>query len=171
MAGKASTPFIKAGEIVAAHGIRGQVKIRSFTERPQDIASYGPLWDAYGERRFQIRLHGQGKDLLIASLEEVTDRNQAEAMRGTGLFIPLDALPPLTGQNWYVRELIGLSVQNADGAPMGTVSAVHDYGAGDILEIAFSEGESRLFPFRRAFFPEVNTDKGYITFVAPEILE
>lgn len=163
--------FVKVGQIVAAHGIRGQVKLRSFAEKPENIASYGPLCDGNGSRRFALRLHGQAKGLLIASLEGVTDRNQAETLKGMALYISAETLPPLTGQRWYADTLVGLRVQTPDGTPLGSVAGVHNYGAGDIMEIAFSGGANALFPFRDAFFPEINAREGYISFLEPEILE
>src|SRR5438270_806609 len=146
--------------VVAAHGVRGAVRIKSFTAKPEDIARYGPLEDETGQRQFTLRLIGAAKGVLIAQLSGVGDRNHAEAMRGLRLYLPRAALPPPEEEEYYHADLIGLDAVLADGTPVGQVRAVHDFGAGDTLEIARPEGPPAMVPFTKAIVPEVDVAAG-----------
>ena len=147
---------ICVGVVTGAHGVQGAVRIKSFTFQPEDIARYGPLEDENGERRFAIRIVGAAKGTLIARLPEVADRNEAEMLRGLRLYLARSALPPPGEEEYYHADLIGLTAVFTDGSPAGRVRAVHDFGAGDMLEIARPEGPPIMVPFTRAIVPDID---------------
>ncbi len=155
------------GILTGAHGVRGAVRVKSFTADPQDVARYGPLEDESGERRFMLRLAGSAKGVLIAHLSGIDDRDQAEALRGLRLYLPRAALPPTAAEEYYHADLIGLQAALADGTPVGQVRAVHDFGAGDTLEIERPEGPSAMVPFTRAIVPVVDLDAGRLVLDPP----
>ena len=134
------------GAVAGAHGVRGAVKIKSFTGTPEDIARYGALEDESGERHFTLRLTGAGKGVLIGHLSGIADRNQAEAARGLRLYLQRAVLPPTEADEYYHADLIGLEAVLSDGTAVGRVRAVHDFGAGDTLEIARAEGPPLVVP-------------------------
>ncbi|MDP6692080.1 MAG: ribosome maturation factor RimM, partial [Alphaproteobacteria bacterium] len=124
------------GEIVAAHGIKGLVKLRSFTEMPEDILAYGALRNDAG-KIVELTLRGPTKGGLLAAVKGIADRDGAEAMKGTKLYVARGVLPelPADEEEFYHADLIGLAVELTDGTAFGQVKAVHDFGAGDLLEI------------------------------------
>ncbi|MDR3518795.1 MAG: ribosome maturation factor RimM [Azospirillaceae bacterium] len=144
------------GAIVGAHGVRGQVKLKSFTVDPAAISQYGVLGDETGQRQFRIALISSGVEHWIARVEGVTDRDQAEALRGTRLYIDRSALPEPEPDEFYHADLIGLAVEKETGERCGQVVALHDFGAGDVVEIALAGGGSALLPFTLAAVPVVD---------------
>jgi len=148
------------GRIVGAHGVRGIVRVQSYTESPDDLTAYGALSDATGARRFALSITGRVKGLLLARIEGVDDRNAAEALRGTELHIARAALPPTEGEEYYHVDLVGLRAESADGDALGRVSAIHDHGAGPIVEIQPPDGPSTLVPFTREHVPTVDIEAG-----------
>jgi 16S rRNA processing protein RimM len=163
----ASEKRVCVGAVGAAHGVRGAVRIKSFTARPEDIARYGPLEDETGERHFTLRITGAAKGVLIAQLSGVADRNRAEALRGLRLYLPRAALPPPADEEYYHADLIGLDAVLPDGTAVGQVRAVHDFGAGDTLEIARPEGPPAVVPFTKAVVPEVDLTAGRLVIDPP----
>jgi 16S rRNA processing protein RimM len=155
------------GAVAGAHGVRGAVKIKSFTAAPEDVARYGPLEDETGKRQFSLRLIGNGKGVLIGHLSGIADREQAEASRGLRLYLPRAALPPTEEDEYYHADLLGLEAVLTDGTLVGTVRAVHDFGAGDTLEIARPEGPPVVVPFTRAVVPSVDLAAGRLTVDPP----
>jgi 16S rRNA processing protein RimM len=155
------------GAIAGAHGVQGAVRIKSFTADPNDVARYGPLEDEAGERRFSLRLAGSAKGVVIARLKGVADRNQAEALRGLRLYLPRAALPPTADEEYYHADLIGLEAALADGTLIGRVRAVHDFGAGDTLEIERPAGPPAMVPFTRAIVPVVDLGAGRLVLDPP----
>jgi len=155
------------GVVGAAHGVRGAVRIKSFTAKPEDIARYGPLEDETGERHFTLHLTGAAKGVLIAQLSSIADRNRAEALRGLRLYLPRAALPPPEDDEYYHADLIGLDAVLTDGTPVGAVRAVHDFGAGDTLEIARPEGPPAMVPFTKAVVPEIDLTAGRLVLDPP----
>src|SRR5207253_1292409 len=125
---------VLAGVITAAHGIKGEVKLKSFTADPKAIAAYGPLIASTGERFEIARLKPQ-KDGFIATLKGIADRNKAETLKGVELFVPRRQLPVPDDDEVYVHDLIGVTVMDLSGAQFGTVVAVPNFGAGDLIEI------------------------------------
>jgi 16S rRNA processing protein RimM len=155
------------GVITGAQGVRGAVRVKSFTAEPADVANYGPLEDESGDREFRLRLVGSAKGVLIAKLAGIEDRDRAEAMRGLRLYLPRAALPPPAEDEYYHADLIGLSVELAGATPFGRVRAVHDFGAGDMLEIDRPEGPPIMVPFTRAVVPVVDLPAGRLVLDPP----
>jgi 16S rRNA processing protein RimM len=163
---------VLVGEIGAAQGLKGEVRLRSYTQQPADIAAYGPLQDETGVRSIEIEHVRVTPKALIARVKGVTTREGAEALNGTKLYLARAALPERGEDEWYVADLIGLDAVSADGAPLGTVVAVHNFGASDIIEVAPAEGgENLLVAFTEAAVPEVDIEKRRLVLVPPEILE
>jgi 16S rRNA processing protein RimM len=147
---------ILLGRIAAAHGVRGEVLIKPFTERPRDIAAYGPLDDGRG-RTLQIEAVRVTPKGVVAAIAGIGDRNAAEALKGTPLYVDRDCLPAPDEGQFYHADLIGLAAVDPGGRPLGEVVAVHNHGAGDILEVRLAEtGRSELVAFTDAFVPEVD---------------
>ncbi|QIG47613.1 ribosome maturation factor RimM [Nordella sp. HKS 07] len=159
---------VLAGVITAAHGIKGEVKLRSFTGDPEAIASYGPLITARGESLEIEKLRAQ-KEGFIAVLKGVRDRNRAETLKGAELFLERAQLPEPEGDEVYLADLIGVTAVSASGEKFGTVIAVPNYGAGDLLEIR-RDGvkETVLVPFAEDYVPRIDLEKAELTLDLPE---
>ncbi|HEX2885118.1 ribosome maturation factor RimM [Vineibacter terrae] len=157
------------GVVQAAHGVRGEVRIRSFCAEPADIGSYGPLSDETGTRRFTVRPTGMsGKGDVLARVDGVSDRDAAEALRGLRLYAPRAALPPPEAGEWYEDDLIGLAARGPDGRDWGTVLALHDFGAGTILELSGGgHGRAFMVPFNATAVPAIDVDGGTVTVDPP----
>src|SRR6201996_4848001 len=130
--------------IGAAHGVRGQVKLWTFTEDPFAVTRYGPLSTKDGTRRFEVAHAREGKGHLVATLKGVTTRNEAERLNGLELYIAREKLPEAEAGEYYHADLIGLAAVTAAGEPLGHIIAIHNFGAGDILEIAPPSGPTML---------------------------
>ena len=142
--------------IAGVHGVQGLVKLKTFTERPEDVVAYGPLSDESGGRQFRLTLRGTQKGLLLAAIEGVSDRTAAEALKGLRLYVAREALPPPEDpEEFYHADLIGLAVEDIDGKPLGVVRAVEDFGAGPLLDVESDTG-SFLLPFTLAVVPLVD---------------
>lgn len=153
----APADLVCVGAIAGAFGVRGEARIKSFCAEPADIASYSPLSTEDG-RTFTLRITREIKEAFAARLSGVETREQAEALRGTRLYAPRDRLPPLKDEEFYHADLIGLEVVDTGGAVLGRVRAVHDFGAGDVIEVI---GERELMlPFTRAAVPTVDLAAG-----------
>ena len=156
------------GAVTGAHGIRGQVKVKPFTESPDDVAAYGPVEDERGSRRFTLSVTGRHKDTVIVSVEGVADRDAAEALRGTRFYVARSALPEPEDGAFYHADLIGLEVVTVAGETLGRVTAMHDFGAGDLIEYLGADGKSRMLPFSEAAVPEVDLAGGRLVVDPPE---
>jgi 16S rRNA processing protein RimM len=156
------------GEIGAAQGLKGEVRLRSYTQDPASIAGYGALEDEQG-RAIEIEgVRGTPK-ALIARIKGVTTREGAEALTHTKLYIDRARLPAREEDEWYHLDLIGLAAIGQDGVAIGSVVGVHNFGAGDIIEIAPGGGGATvLVPFTRDTVPEVDVEGGRLTLVPPE---
>src|SRR4030081_3152185 len=130
-----ATERICVAQIGGPHGIRGEVKLKSFTADPLAVKDYGPLTSEDGSPQFEDETVRPAKSHLVARFRGVDDRNAAERLTNLKLFVPRDRLPPPAADEFYHADLIGLSAVTADGAAVGTVVAIHDFGAGDILEL------------------------------------
>lgn len=155
------------GVIAGAHGVRGAVRIKSFTAEPKDVVRYGPVEDESGRRKFELRFIGVAKGVVLAKVLGIDDRDEAEALRGLRLYLPRDALPPPDEEEYYHADLIGLAATLGDGTPLGTIQAVHDFGAGDCLEIARPEGPPLVAPFTRVVVPVVDIAGGRVVLDPP----
>lgn len=158
------------GVIVGAHGVRGDLRVKSFTAEPQDIVSYGTLTDADGVRGFRMRLLGMARGVLRVHIDGIESRDDAEALAGVELYVTRDRLPALEEDEFYHSDLVGLRAERPDGSLYGTVQAMYDFGAGDIIEIALAEGGAVVLPFTRAVAPEIDLTAGRIVIVPPEEL-
>lgn len=155
--------------VTGAHGVRGAVKLKSFTVDPQAVVAYGPLSDKTGQHHYQVRLIGEASNgQWIATIKGVADRDSAAALRGTELFVPRQALPEPEEDEFYHADLIGLRAELADGSLVGTVLGVHDFGAGDTLEVQPPRGASLMVPFLRAVVPVVDVPGGRVILDPPE---
>lgn len=159
---------VRVGEIVGVHGVRGLVRLRSFTEDPAAVAAYGAVEDEAGRRKFAIRLQSAAKGVWIAKVEGVDTREAAEALKGVGLFIDRARLPEPEEGEFYHADLIGLRAERADGGELGTVLAVHDFGAGTMLELRPPEGQTVMVPFTLAAVPVVDVAGGRLVVEPPE---
>lgn len=156
-----------------AHGVRGAVKVKSFAEDPQSLTAYGALQDADGTP-FEITSVKPDKMGARLTLRGIGDRNAAEALRGTALFVARDKLPTLEdADDFYHADLIGIEVFSSDGAPLGAVAGVHNFGAGDMLEINMAAAKagkagSAFYPFTKAVVPDIDIRAGRLTLVPPQ---
>jgi 16S rRNA processing protein RimM len=164
---------IRVARIGAAHGIRGEVKLWSFTEDPLAVTQYGPLETEDGKRRFEIEAARQAKDFLVARLVGIADRDAAETLRNTDLYVSRERLPPIKEDDtFYHADLVGLAVVSEDGAALGTVTAIHNFGAGDLIEIEpAAGGDALLIVFSETTVPTVDLKAGRIVVVPPAEIE
>jgi len=156
-------------QIGAAHGVRGEVRLKAFTEDPLSVRRYGPLETEDG-RRFEIEAVRPTKDdMLVARLKGISDRDTAERLTNLRLYVARDRLPKPADGEFYHADLIGLAATTADGAPFGTVKAVHNFGAGDLLEIEPAAGGATvMLPFTEAIVPTIDIAGGRVVIVPPE---
>jgi 16S rRNA processing protein RimM len=153
---------VQMAVIGAAHGIKGEVRVRSFTGDPAALGDYGPLQDEAG-RAFEVVSVRPAKEVSIVRFKDIATREAAEALNGTALFVDRSVLPAdLEEEEFYHSDLIGLAVRDEKGTEIGTVAGIHDFGAGDILEVARKNGPSAMIPFTRAAVPEVAPAKGFV---------
>ncbi len=166
------TGRVCVGVIAGAHGVRGEVKVKTFTADPAAVAAYGPVADESGARAFELSLRGTTKGGVIARVAGVGDRDAAQALKGTKLYVDRVVLPEPGSDEFYHADLIGLAVELRDGKAVGRVKAVHDFGAGDLLEIALPDGRTEMLPFTREAVPEVDIAGGRLVAAAlPEKVE
>ncbi|HMO70875.1 MAG TPA: ribosome maturation factor RimM [Paracoccaceae bacterium] len=156
------------GAIAGAFGVQGEVRLKSFCAAPEAIATYGPLWSEDGTHRFTVRLTRRVAGGLGARLSGVATKEAADALRGVTLWADRAALPGLPDDEFYHADLIGLAVQDTGGAALGRVRAVHNHGAGDLLEIETPGKGTLLLPFTRAVVPTVDLTAGRIVADPPE---
>ena len=159
------------GVITGAHGLLGIVRIKSFTMDPRQVAGYGPVSDTTGSRQFCLTLTGDAKGVLLVRIEGVKDRDGAQALAGTELFVDRRLLPATAEDEYYYADLVGLAAKILGGEPYGTVHAVHNFGAGDVLEIERVAGTHIMLPFNRETVPEVDLEAGLLTIDPPPGLE
>jgi len=150
-----------------AHGVRGAVRVRSFTARAADVAAYGPLSDEAGRRKFALTIVGEARGQLIATIDGVADRSAAEALRGVRLYVERRALPTPAEEEYYHSDLLGLRCQSRNGTGFGVVKAVHDFGAGAMIEVERPDGARVMLPFTRAVVPTVDLGAGLIVVEPP----
>lgn len=165
--------LVRLGEFGRAHGLKGEVRLKSYTAQPEAIASYGPLRTAEGRsvRLTSVRpAPGAAPDLLIARVEGIAARNAAEALNRVALFVERDRLAaPEDSDEFLAADLVGLPVAAMDGSPLGSVVALVDYGGGDLLEIELAGDRRRvLLPFTKAFVPLVDLSAGRIAIDPPD---
>jgi 16S rRNA processing protein RimM len=158
-------------QIGAAHGVRGEVRLWTFTADPMAITHYGPLETEDGKRSFEIETVRPARAHLVARFKGVDDRSAAERLTNMKLFVPRARLPETEEHEYYHADLIGLRAEDEDGNEIGAVIAVHNFGAGDILEIQPLSGGAMMLPFTETVVPEVDIKGGRIVIVLPEETE
>lgn len=165
----AARPRVLLGRFGAPHGVRGEIRLQSFTADPLAITDYAPLTDAAGTRSFAFAsVRAQGKEMLVAKVAGVSTREAAQALRGVEIYAPREALPTPPEEEFYLADLIGLTAETPQGERLGAVVAVRNFGAGDLLEIAPREpGETLLFPFTKAVAPIIDVAGGRIVIDPP----
>ena len=166
-----SEDLIQVGRVAGAFGVRGEVRITSFTAEPLALVDYKDLKREDGSPGLTLTSGRAAKGGIVARAREVETREQAEALRGLKLYIPRAALPEPDEDEFYVTDLVGLAVETPDGEPLGRVKSVQDFGAGDLLEIQPPEGASWYLPFTREAVPEVRLGEGRVVAVPPEETE
>lgn len=164
------TPICVA-RIGAAHGVRGAVKLWTFTEDPLAVKQYGPLTTKDGARQFEVTHVREARDHLVATLKGIATREDAERLNGVELYIARDRLPETDDDEYYHADLIGLAAVNAADEPLGRVIAIHNFGAGDIIEIAPAKGATMLLPFTNAVVPTVDLAGGRVVIELPQEIE
>jgi len=153
---------VQLAVIGAAHGIKGEVRVKPFTEDPLALRSYGPLFTADG-RSFFIAGIRPAKEVVIVRFKGIDDRNAAEALNGEALFVDRSALPEkLDEEEFYHADLVGLSVLDETGENLGRVIAVHNFGAGDLLEFRENSGTTVMIPFTQDAVPEIDLSEGMV---------
>jgi 16S rRNA processing protein RimM len=164
---------IRVARIGAAHGVRGEVKLWSFTQDPMAVARYGPLETEDGAQRFEIETLRPAKDFMVARLKGVADRDAATKLCNLELFVARDKLPPIEEDDtYYHADLVGMTAITPLGAPLGNVTAIHNFGAGDLVEIATTAGgEPLLLPFTESVVTEIDAALRQITVVLPSVIE
>ncbi len=157
------------GAVAGAFGVKGEVRLKSFCSDPEDVAAYGPLETEDAARRFEITLVKSVKNGFAARLSGVRSKEAADALRGTRLFAGRDALPALEEEEYYHADLIGLEVRDTGGTLLGKIRAIHDHGAGDLLEVhGLGLKQTVLLPFTRAAVPTVDIAAGRVVADPPE---
>lgn len=156
------------GHISDAQGIKGEVVVHTHTADPEDIGAYGPLSDAEGKRTFSLTVLRVSKRGVVCRIAGVTDRTQAEALRGTELYVDRNQLPAPDDEEFYHADLIGLTVVDASGQAVGTVVAVQNFGADDLIEIRLAgTSQTEFLPFTKACVPVVDLAGGRIVIAPP----
>jgi 16S rRNA processing protein RimM len=153
--------------IGAAHGVKGEVRVKAHGADPMALASYYGILATRDGRELEIERLRPGKGVAIAKFRGVDDRDAAEALNGVDLYIERERLPPPGAEEFYHADLIGLTAFDASGVEVGTVIAIHNFGAGDILEIAPPRGETVMLPFTKETVPAVDIAAGRITLAPP----
>ncbi|UGY06580.1 ribosome maturation factor RimM [Bradyrhizobium quebecense] len=162
------TAPVCVARIGAAHGVRGAVRLWTFTEDPLAVKDYGPLMTKDGTRQFEVTHAREAKDHLVVTLKGVASRDDAERLNGLELYVPRDRLPETDDGEYYHTDLIGLAAVTPSGQPLGKVIAIHNFGAGDIIEIAPPQGATMLLPFTNAVVPSVDLDGGRVVIDLPQ---
>ena len=157
--------------IGAAHGVRGAVKLWTFTEDPLAVMQYGSLVTKDGARSFEVANAREAKGHLVATLKGIATREDAERLNGIELYVAREKLPATDDDEYYHADLIGLTAVNAANEPLGRVIAIHNFGAGDIIEIAPPHGATMLLPFTNAVVPSVDLAAGRVVIKLPAEIE
>ncbi len=163
--------LVHVGTLTAPHGIRGQLKLTSHTEQPEGIAAFSALYSRDGLKTYAIKLRGMAKQQLLVEVVGCTSRNDAELLRNTELYAKRSEFPEVSDDDsFYITDLIGLEVRDTENNVVGRVKEVHDFGAGDILEIAPLQGASFMVMFTEATIPTIDIEAGYLLYCPPDII-
>src|SRR5450755_4389864 len=162
---------ICVARIGAAHGVRGAVKLWTFTEDPLAVKAYGALLTKDGARSFEVATAREAKGHLVATLKGIATREDAERLNGLELYVAREKLPATDADEYYHADLIGLAAVTPADEPLGRVIAIHNFGAGDIIEIAPPQGSTMLLPFTNAVVPLVDIANGRVEIESPAEIE
>ena len=155
------------GVVAAPHGVRGLVRIKSFTDDPMAIAAYGPLSDESGKKEYRVETLSAARGAVLARIEGVADRTAAEALRGLRLYVERERLPRTGEREWYEADLIGLAAVGRDGRDWGKVVAFHDFGAGSVMEVSGGRTGGLMLPFTDEAVPEIDVEGGKVVIEPP----
>jgi 16S rRNA processing protein RimM len=159
------------GTIIGAQGLKGEVKVKSFTAEPECIGRYGPLFSEDGQSFQVASVRAQKGETVVVRFKGINDRSHAEALKGVRLYIPRAALPETRAGEFYHADLIGLRVEGADGKTLGIVRGIHNFGAGDVIEIDDGSGETTMLPFTREVVTQIDVAGGRIVAQPPRMSE
>src|ERR1700682_3669847 len=162
---------ICVARIGAPHGVRGAVKLWTFTADPLAVKAYGPLVTKDGARQFEVTHAREAKGHLVATLKGAATPGGADRLNGVDLYIAREKLPATSEDEYYLADLIGLAAVNAANESLGRVIAIHNFGAGDILEIAPPNGATMLLPFTNAVVPTVDLAGGRVVIELPDEID
>ena len=165
------TDLICVGAVAGSYGVAGEVRLKSFCAEPEAIADYGPLFTEDGSRSFTIKLTRPVAGGLGARMSGVLTKEQADALKGLSLYVDRSRLPKLPDDEYYHSDLIGLEVRDTGGVVLGQVTAMHNHGAGDLMEIGGPGGKAVLVPFTLAVVPTVDLASGRVVVDMPEGLD
>jgi 16S rRNA processing protein RimM len=162
--------LILVAQVAGAFGVRGEIRLTAFTADPLSLLTYSPLLDEAGVAALTLSGGRVAKGALITRAREVATREEAQALRGLKLYVERDALPPPDEEEYYLADLVGLTVRSPAGETLGTVKTVADFGAGDLLEIVPADGSPAWFcPFTREAVPDVNLAEGWVVVEPPSV--
>jgi 16S rRNA processing protein RimM len=162
---------ICVARIGAAHGVRGAVKLWTFTEDPLAVKAYGPLVTKDGAHQFEVMDVREAKGHLVATLKGIATREAAERLNGLELYVAREKLPATDEDEYYHADLIGLDAVTPANEALGRVIAIHNFGAGDLIEIAPPRGATLLLPFTNAVVPSVDLAGGRVVIELPNEIE
>jgi 16S rRNA processing protein RimM len=151
------------GVVAAPHGVRGLVRIKSYTDDPMAVGAYGPLSDESGKKEYRVEALNVVRDAVLARIEGVADRTAAEALRGVRLYVERSVLPETGEREWYAADLIGLAAVDTDGRDWGKVVAFHNFGAGPVMEVS----AGLILPFTDEVVPEIDVEGGKVVVDPP----
>ena len=162
--------LLQVARVAGAFGVRGEIRITTFTEDPLALATYKVLVRQDGSPGLTLTAARAVKGAVIAQAKGVDTRDQAQALRGLTLFVPRDSLPPPDEDEFYLADLIGLAIETPQGEPLGTVKTVQDFGAGDLIEVQPAMGASWWLPFTREAVPQVKIAEGKLIAIPPTLV-
>ncbi|MDA0238756.1 MAG: ribosome maturation factor RimM [Proteobacteria bacterium] len=160
--------YICVGVIIGPYGVKGGVRVKTFTAEPSGVAAYGPVSDETGSQSFEVTVVGKFKSGVNVMLSGVSDRDTAESLKGTHLYVERDKLPEPDEDEFYHSDLVGLPAEWPDGSAFGIVRGLNDYGAGDVIELDTVDGKPVVLPFTHAAVPEIDLAGGRIVVDPPE---
>jgi 16S rRNA processing protein RimM len=159
---------ILLGVVIGAQGLSGEVKVKTFTAAIENLRGYGPLHAQDGRELIAVSARHAKADIAVVRFRGVDDRNAAEALKGTELRVAREALPPTDDDEFYHADLVGLRAEDAEGRTLGTVKGIHNFGAGDVIEIERADGGDLFLPFTRETVPTVDLKSSRIIIAVQE---
>jgi 16S rRNA processing protein RimM len=157
------------GKILAPHGVKGLVKISLYTDSPHQILTYGKIFNKSESKEFEIKIKSEQKDIFLAQINGITDRTQAESIKGTMLYISRADLPDPEEEDFYINDLINLNVVDENKNILGKVVNFYNFGSGDILEVNFTHNNKlKAYTFTKNNFPKIDTENGFIIMTAKD---